>query len=90
MPGICTCMPVPTAVLVTVTWFCMCILHMLCQMAENEGVEFAGEAGVFPSLLPDNTPSGVGELLPRLPANWGTNTRREDDRKKWDGMGIGE
>ena len=36
---------------------------MLCQMAENEGVALAGEAGVFPSLLPDNTPSGAGELL---------------------------
>lgn len=32
-------------------------------MAENEGLEFAGEAGVFPSLLPDNAPSGAGELL---------------------------
>lgn len=33
---------------------------MLCQMAENEGVEFAGEAGVFHSLLSDNAPSGAG------------------------------
>lgn len=71
----------------------MFIPHMLCQMAENEGVEFVGEAGVFPSLLPDNAPSGAGELLPachRLPANWGTNTRREADREKWGGMGIGK
>lgn len=49
----------------------MCILHMLCQMAENEGVEFAREAGVFPSLLPDNAPSGAGELLPQTPCQPG-------------------
>lgn len=66
MPGIFNRMPPPAAVLVTVTWFCVCLLHMLCQMAENEGVELAGEAGVFHSLLPDNAPSGVGELLPPL------------------------
>lgn len=64
-------MPSPTAVLVTVTWFCMCILHMLCQTAENEGVEFSGEAGVFPSLLPDNAPSGAWEPLPPTPCQSG-------------------
>lgn len=44
---------------------------MLCQMAENEGVEFSGEAGVFPSLLPDNAPSGAWELLPLTPCQSG-------------------
>lgn len=58
--------PSPAAVLVMVTWARMCLLHMLCQMAENKRVELAGEAGVFHSLLPDNAPSGVGELLPPL------------------------
>lgn len=29
-------------------------------MAENEGLQLAGEAGVFPSLLPDNAPSAAG------------------------------
>lgn len=69
----------------------MCFLHMLCQMAENEGVEFAGEAGVFPSLLPDNAPSGAGKLLPSTPCQpRGTNTHRVADREKWDGIGIGD
>lgn len=30
-----------------------------------------------------------GSCCHRLPANWGTNTRREADGEKWDGMGIG-
>lgn len=83
------------AVLVTVTCLCMCFLHMLCQMAENEGVALAGEAGVFPSLLPDNTPSGAGELLPppltSLPAGGGggTNARRKGKKMGWD-WGLGE
>lgn len=47
---------------------------MLCQMAENEGVELAGEAGVFPSLLPDNAPSGAWELLPPTPCQPGEQT----------------
>lgn len=64
---------------------------MLCQMAENEGVEFAGEAGVFPSLLPDNAPSGDGKRLPSTPCQpRETNTRRGADREKWDGTGIGD
>lgn len=50
---------------------------MLCQMAENEGVELAGEAGVFPSLLPDNAPSGAGELLPPTPCQSGEQTLAE-------------
>lgn len=44
----------------------MSSLHMLCQTAENEGVELAGEAGVSHSLPPDNAPSGMGVLLPPL------------------------
>lgn len=62
----------------------MCCLHMLCQVAENEGVELAGEAGVFPSLLPDNAPSGVGKAaaIDSLPTVGGTNTRREADGEK--------
>lgn len=31
-----------------------------------------------------------GSCCHRLPANPGTNTRREADREKWDGMGIGK
>lgn len=60
-------------------------------MAENEGVALAGEAGVFHSLLPDKAPSGVGERLPPplTSCQPGTNTFREDDKKKWDGLGIG-
>lgn len=65
---------------------------MLCQMAENERVELAGEAGVFPSLLPDNAPSGTGDSCRhRLPANWGEQTLAvEADREKWDGAGDWE
>lgn len=65
-------------------------LHMLCQMAENEGV--AGEAGVFHSLLPDNAPSGVGERLPPSLTSCQLGTNREDNKEKWDGMGweLGE
>lgn len=64
---------------------------MLCQMAENEGVALAGEAGVFHSLLPDNAPSGVGERLPPplTSCQPGTNTFGENDKEKWDGLGIG-
>lgn len=57
-------------------------------MAENEGVEFAGEAGVFPSLLPDNAPSGAVEMLPQIPCQpEGTNTCGAADWGKmgWDG-----
>lgn len=57
---------------------------MLCQTAEDEGEQLAGEAGVSHSLLPDNAPSGDrGELggggvgaaavADSLPA-WGANT----------------
>lgn len=38
--------------------FCVSSPHMLCQTAEDEGEELAGEAGVSYSLLADNAPSG--------------------------------
>lgn len=77
----------PTAVLVTVTWFRMCLLHMLCQTAENEGVELGREAGVFPSLLPDYAPSGAGELLPSTPCQPGNEhawTPTGNDGRGWE------
>lgn len=87
LPSICNWMPPTTAVLVTVTCFRMCIMHMLCQMAENEGVAFAGEAGVFPSLLPDNAPSGAGELLPLTPCQLGNKQAQRvwQGKMGWDG-----
>lgn len=60
-------------------------------MAENEGVELVGEAGVFPSLLSDNAPSGTGEVLP-APDSVPTGEQTLQERltgKTWDGMGIG-
>lgn len=47
----------------------MCVI--VSKWLKNEGVEFDGEAGVFPSLLPDNAPSGEGgaaatDALPML------------------------
>lgn len=83
----CNQMPSPAAVLVTVTWFCMCMLHMLCQMASNERVEFIGEAGVFPSLLPDNAPSGAGEMLPPTPRQPGNKHAQSGWQGEigWDG-----
>lgn len=57
---------------------------MLCQTAEDEGAQLAGEAGVSHSLLPDNAPSGDrGELgggeaaavADSLPAGEQTHTR---------------
>lgn len=56
---------------------------MLCQTAEDEGAQLAGEAGVSHSLLPDNAPSGdrgeLGEgaaaVADSLPAGEQTHTR---------------
>lgn len=82
----------PLAVLVMVTWFCVRFLHMLCQMAENEGEGLAGEAGVFPSLLPDNAPSAAWgacatNFLPIVGRKGRANTQREREREtdgeKW-------
>lgn len=89
MPDICYRVSLPTAVLVTVTWFCMCVLHMLCQTAENEGVEFDGEAGVFPSLLPDNAPSGAGERLPSTPCQPGNKHTQRLTGKNGMGWELG-
>lgn len=47
-------------------------------MGENEGGKFDGEAGVIPSLLPDNAPSGERVLLPLTLCQCFT----EADRKK--------
>lgn len=71
---------------------------MLCQTAEDEGVQLAGEAGASHSLLPDNAPSGDtgelggrGELPPPLtPCQPGSkHTRGEADEEKWDEAGNG-
>lgn len=75
----------------------MSSLHMLCQTAENEGVELAGEAGVSHSLPPDNAPSGTGELLPPLTPCQPVEqtlaerlTRKNGMRRElWGGEGVG-
>lgn len=59
------------------------------QITEIEGVELAGVAGVFSSLVPDNAPSGVAEppeSLTPLPTLEQTLVRRLTGGKMpWDG-----